>query len=129
MTKTTKRTDKIADLLKRELALLIQSEIRDPRVGMVSVTGVEVSRDLAYASVFVTMLGKSTTDEIEEGIQALNRASGYLRTLLAKNISLRTTPKLTFKYDDSAVRGRYLSSLIDEAIAQDKKHESGEDRD
>ncbi len=121
MPKPSNRKDKVADLLKKELALLIQAEIRDPRVGMVSVTGAKVSRDMAYAEVFVTILGKNKTEEIEQSLEALNSASGYLRSLLAKSANLRTTPKLTFTYDDSIVRGQYLSNLIDEALASDKK--------
>ena len=114
------RLNKISDLLKRELALLIQNEIRDPRVSMVSVTAVKVSRDLAYSEVFVTMLGKSSAEEAKEGIAALNKAGGYLRNLLAKSVNLRSTPKLKFTYDESVVRGQYLSGLIDEAVASDK---------
>ena len=121
MPKPTNRNVKIVDLLKKELALLIQSEIRDPRVGMVSVTGSKVSRDLSYAEVFVTILGKNSDEEIIDSMKALNRASGYLRSLLAKSANLRTTPKLTFTYDNSLNRGRFLSDLIDEAIASDKK--------
>lgn len=117
---TSNRLNKIADLLKREVALLIQNEIRDPRVGLASVTSVTVSRDLAYAEIFITLMGKSNAEEAKEGIAALNKAGGFLRSLLAKNINLRTTPKLKFTYDDSVARGQYLSSLIDEALAKDK---------
>ena len=69
MQKTSNRNSKIVDLLKKELALLIQAEIRDPRVGMVSVTGAKVSRDLSYAEVFVTILGKNTEEEIFKTLQ------------------------------------------------------------
>lgn len=116
------RVDKVADLLKKEIALLIQNEVRDPRIGMASVTGVRVSRDLAHANVFVTLLGKNTGEETKEGIKALNKASGFLRSLLAKQVSLRTTPKLKFIYDDTLVKGQYLSGLIDEALAKDEKN-------
>ena len=121
MARVSKRVDKVADLLKKEIALLIQNEVRDPRVGMASVTGVRVSKDLSYASVYITFLGKSEAAETEEGIDALNRAAGFLRTLLAKTVSLRTTPRLKFIYDDTLVRGQQLTSLIDEALARDKR--------
>lgn len=121
MPRPTNRTDKVADLLKKELALLIQTEIRDPRVGMVSVTDARVSRDLSHADIRVTVLGKNSPEELDECIAALNSASGYLRSLLAKNVNMRTTPKLTFKYDDSISRGQYLSDLIDQAIARDRQ--------
>jgi ribosome-binding factor A len=120
MPRTSNRVDKIADLLKREIALLIQNEVRDPRVGMASVTGVTVSRDLAHANIYVTLLGKSSTEEAKPSITALNKAAGFLRSLLAKQISLRTTPKLKFIFDDTLAKGQHLSSLIDEALNRDK---------
>ncbi|MDT8398853.1 MAG: 30S ribosome-binding factor RbfA [Pseudomonadales bacterium] len=128
MVGVSKRLDKISDLLRKELALLIQTEIRDPRVGMASVTAVKVSRDLAYANVYVTILGKSNADEAKEGIEALNRAGGFLRSLLARNINLRSTPKLKFIYDDSVAKGHYLSGLIDQAIALDNETGSSENQ-
>lgn len=117
MPRSSNRLDKISDLLKRELAGLIQTEIRDPRISMVSVTEVKISRDLAYADIYVTLLGKETPEETSEGITVLNKASGFLRGLLAKNINLRVTPRLKFIYDDSVVKGQYLSSLIEKAVS------------
>lgn len=142
MSKVSPRLQRVADQIQRELAQLIQLEVNDPRVGMVSVTGVKVSRDLAHADVYVTVMGSVegvsglapgvTLDkaaaldrlEVEESIKALNAASGYLRTQLAKRSSLRTTPRLIFHYDQSVARGQYLSSLIDRALAADAEHES-----
>lgn len=136
MTELSPRLQRVADQIQRELAILIQLEVNDPRIGMISVTGVEISRDMAYAKIFVTVmnsaggtsaeLGDSAAPgeldklEIEENIKALNKASGYLRSLLAKRLRLRTTPKLHFHYDNSVRRGRQLSSLIDEALAADR---------
>lgn len=142
MANVSPRLQRVADQIQRELALLIQLEVNDPRVGMVSVTGVKVSRDLAHADVYVTVMGSVdgvsrlapgvTLDkagaldklEVEESLKALNVASGYLRSLLAKRTSLRTTPKLIFHYDQSVARGQYLSSLIDKALAADSEHQS-----
>lgn len=142
MAKVSPRVQRVADQLQRELAVLIQLEVSDPRVGMVSVTGVRVSRDLAYADVYVTVMGSVDGDtglspgvplekagdmdklEIEASIKALNSAAGFLRTLLSKRLSLRITPKLTFHYDESVARGQYLSSLIDRALAEDSEHDS-----
>ena len=129
MARVSKRVDKVADLLKKEIALLIQGEVRDTRVGMASVTGVKVSRDLAHASVYVTLLGKTSAEEIQEGIDALNKAAGFLRSLLAKTISLRTTPKLSFIYDDSLARGQFMTDLIDEALARDERDHHIDDND
>ena len=135
------RVQRVADQIQRELASLIQMEVNDPRVGMVSVTGVEVSRDIAHAKVFVTVLNTLTDDsqinestlsepgdldklEIKENIEALNKAAGFLRSLLAKRLSTRSVPKLRFYYDGSIARGQQLSSLIDSALAADQDSHS-----
>ena len=135
------RVQRVADQIQRELATLIQMEVHDPRVGMVSVTGVEVSRDIAHAKVFVTVLNTLTDDsqinestlsepgdldklEIKENIDALNKAAGFLRSLLAKRLSTRSVPKLRFYYDGSIAHGQQLSSLIDSALAADQDSHS-----
>ena len=120
MAKEFSRTHRVSDFLKKELATQIQLEIRDPRVGMCSVTDVEVSRDLSYARVYITLLGRETEDEAKEGVDALNKAAGFLRSKIAKNNNARTTPKLRFYFDSSVVRGQHLSGLIEKAVADDK---------
>lgn len=115
-----KRTDRVADQLQKELAVLIQREVKDPRLGMVTVSGVEVSRDLGYADVYITLLGEQTSERIKENLQVLKRAAGFLRSQLAKRVKLRHVPELRFHYDESVVRGQQLSSLIDEAVASDR---------
>ena len=129
MGRVSNRVDKVSDLLKREIALLIQNEVRDPRVGMASVTRVRVSKDLAHATVFVTLLGKSTMEEANDSIEALNKAAGFLRSMLAKEINLRTIPKLKFIFDDTLARGQYLTGLIDEALAMDERDHQHDDDD
>jgi ribosome-binding factor A len=121
MAKEFGRSQRVGDFLKRELASLIQFEIRDPRVGMVSVTDVEVSRDMSHAKVFVTVLGKETEEEIAESMEVLNQAAGFLRTQVAKSNNARTTPKLRFYFDSSVGRGQQLSKLIDDAVSADKQ--------
>ena len=111
------RAERVSDAVQQELAVLIRDEVRDPRVGMVSVTDDDVSRDLAYAKIHVTFIGDHTQKEIDEAMAALNGASGYLRKLLAASIKLRITPKLTFLFDESGRRGQHLSALIDYAIS------------
>ena len=111
------RAERVSDAVQQELAVLIRDEVRDPRVGMVSVTDVDVSRDLAYAKIHVTFVGDHSQKEIDEAMGALNGASGYLRKLLAVCIKLRITPKLTFLFDESGRRGQHLSALIDYAIS------------
>ena len=111
------RAERVSDAVQQELAVLIREGVRDPRVGMVSVTDVDVTRDLAYAKVHVTFLGERTQEQIDEAMSALNGASGYLRKLLASSIKLRITPKLTFLFDESGRRGQHLSALIDYAMS------------
>ncbi|MES2625844.1 MAG: 30S ribosome-binding factor RbfA [Pseudomonadota bacterium] len=118
MPKTSNRMGRIGDLLKQELAQLIQGELRDPRLGMISVMDVKVAKDLAHANVFITVLGA----EVDPAVETLNKAAGLLRSLLAKNLNLRSTPKLHFVYDKSIENGRYISALIDKAVAQDAKN-------
>ena len=95
---------------------------RDPRIGMVSVTGVEVARDMSHAKVFVTVLGKDTAADAAEAIETLNHAAGFLRTQVAKHNNARTTPKLRFIFDSSIGRGAQMSKLIDDAVAVDREH-------
>ncbi|MBB3232938.1 30S ribosome-binding factor RbfA [Halomonas stenophila] len=115
-----KRTDRVADQLQKELAVLIQREIKDPRLGMVTVSGVTVSRDLGYADVHVTLLGEQDAERIKENLTVLKRAAGFLRSQIARRIKLRHVPELRFHFDESVVRGQRLSSLIDEAVARDR---------
>ena len=117
------RPQRVAEQIQRELAILIQRDLKDPRVGMVTVSSVEVSRDLAYATVYVTFLGKDEPDEIQQALKGLENARGFLRSQLGRIIRMRLTPHLTFKYDESLVRGRKLSSLIDEARARDQEND------
>lgn len=115
-----KRTDRVADQLQKELAVLIQREVKDPRLGMVTVSGVTVSRDLGYADIYVTLLGEQSPERIKENLQVLKRAGGFLRSQVAKRIKLRHVPELRFHFDETVVRGQKLSSLIDEAVASDQ---------
>ena len=113
------RQARVADQIQRELAEIIRTELRDPRVGsMVTLTGVEVSRDQSHAKVFFTVLGaESAATDAAEGLQ---RASGFLRSELAHRLSTRSVPELHFQFDESVERGVRLSRLIDEAVAPPK---------
>jgi ribosome-binding factor A len=103
------RPQKLGDLIQRELSELLQRELRDPRVGMITITGVDVSPDFSHAKVFFTVLEKQRLEDAREG---LRRASGFLRSRLARRIKLYTTPELRFEYDESVERGDRLSRLI-----------------
>jgi len=124
------RAQRVADQIQRDIAALIQFEVDDPRIGIVSVTGVDVSADLAHAKVYVTSLGPgeaadgrgdAAERESRESAAALNGAAGYLRGLLARRLQLRVAPKLRFHYDASVERGRQLDELIDSALAADRE--------
>ncbi|ROR98641.1 ribosome-binding factor A [Sinobacterium caligoides] len=119
MAKEYSRTQRVADFLRRELAQLIQFEVRDPRVGLVSVTDVEVSRDLSHAKVYVTAVDRDTPEEAKEAVAALNNAQGFLRSAIAKESTMRTVPRLHFVFDASIGRGQHLSALIDKAVSSD----------
>jgi ribosome-binding factor A len=120
------RAERVSDAVQQEVAVLIRNEVRDPRVGMVNITDVEISRDLAYGKIFVTFVEEDDQQKIDEGIAALNGASGYLRKLLAASIKLRITPKLTFIFDESGRRGQHLSALIDLAISKENPVENAD---
>ena len=113
------RTQRVADQIQRELAVLIQQEVKDPRVGMVTVSAVEVSRDMGHAKVFVTILNIDDPQVNQTTIKVLNNAASFLRGQLGRRMQLRTVPNLRFHYDDSLRQGNYLSNLIDQARAKD----------
>jgi ribosome-binding factor A len=108
--KRSSRPVKLGDLIQRELSELVQRELRDPRVGMITITGVDVSPDFSHAKVFFTLLNPEQLGEVKQG---LKRAAGFLRSQLARRIKLYTTPELRFEYDESVERGDRLSRLID----------------
>jgi ribosome-binding factor A len=112
---TAPRRARIADQIQRELAELIRTELRDPRVGMVTLTGVEVSGDQSHAKIFFTVLGAESV--AQEALEGLQHAAGFLRTGLARRLSTRSVPDLHFEHDESVERGMRLSKLIDEAVA------------
>ena len=108
------RSDRVAEQVRRDLADLIQSELKDPRVGMISLTAVELTPDYAHAKVFFTTLDAEHLDEVQRG---LKRASGFLRRELGRRIHIHTLPELHFIYDNSLERGASMSLLIDKAAA------------
>ena len=121
MAKEYARTQRVADYLQRELAALIQHEVRDPRVGMVSITGVDVSRDLGHAKVYFTAMGSDSQEDASESTDALNKAAGFLRSQLSKASSMRSVPQLRFYFDSSVGRGRDLEDLIRRAADADRE--------
>ncbi len=126
MAKEFSRIQRIGDQMQRELAQLIQREIKDPRLGLVTITGVDVSRDLSHAKIFITIMGQDDNEEaVRDNLRILNEAAGFLRMQLGKSMKLRSVPQLHFNYDASIRRGVELSSLIERAVAEDRKHSDG----
>ena len=111
------RSERVAEQLRRDLAMLIREKVKDPRVGMVTILDVTVSKDLSHAKVWFDVLDAEQGKVAEE---TLNRAAGFLRRELGREFKLRITPGLRFFYDDTQLRGNNLSALIDKAVAEDQ---------
>ena len=114
----SQRLRRVADQIQKELSGLLRTELKDPRVGMITLTGVEVSPDLAHAKVFFTTLGDPEARARTE--TGLKRAAGFLRSELGHRLKLRVTPEIRFIHDASVERGARLSKLIDDAVAGGK---------
>lgn len=122
MPKDASRPRRVAEQIQRELAELIQLELKDPRVGMVTLTGVEVSADYAHAKVYFSLLGDQA--RVNEAMKGLNSASGFLRSQVAHRMKLRVMPMLHFVHDISIEQGARLDKLIADAVADDARHPS-----
>ena len=122
MPKGPARSLRVADQIQRELAEIIRTELKDPRVAMITLTGVEVTADYAHAKVFYTLMGSA--EQRAETAVGLTQAGGFLRSQLARRIKLHSIPQLHFVYDASVERGFELSRLIDDAVASSKEPRS-----
>lgn len=120
MAKEYSRPQRVAQEMQKEIAIILQREIKDHRVGMATVSSVEVSRDLAYAKVFVTFLNDNTSEQVKTGVRALQDAVGFIRSLLSKAMRLRVVPELTFAYDNSLVEGMRMSNLVSQVVQNDR---------
>ena len=118
------RTRRVGEQIQRELSELIRVEIKDPRLGMVSIPAVTVSRDLGHARVHVSVLGNET--QAAESVDVLNKAAGFLRHRLGKILHIRTIPELHFQLDRSLEEGARIGALINRAIASDRGNDDHE---
>lgn len=123
MKKEFSRTDRFSQQMQREIAMILQREIKDPRVVMPTVSDVEVSKDLAYAKVFVTFL-QDDQEQVKVALKVLNEASGYIRSLLGKRIKSRITPELRFVHDVSLMEGIRMAQLVRDARERDESKQS-----
>ncbi len=124
MPKDYPRSERIASQIQRELAVLVQHGVKDPRLSSPSILEVQVSKDLSQAKVYFSVLNP---EDAAQSLQALTHASGFLQREIGKVLKARITPKLKFIYDDSNIRGRNLSDLIDSAVARDQFKSRTED--
>ncbi len=120
------RSERMAELLRRELAEIVRDEIKDPRLGFVSFTEVRMSRDLSHAVIYCSVLN---AEDQTESIEVLNRAVGFIRKEVARRIKARIVPTLKFAIDDSVLRGAAMDSLISKAIQKDEQRDSTDDDD
>ena len=109
------RQRRVADQIQRELAEIIRLELKDPRVGMITLTDVEVTQDFSHAKVFFTTLGDEEARALAEA--GLRRAAGFLRSMLGRTLKIHNIPELHFVFDASVETGIRISQLIDEALA------------
>ncbi|MDN5346690.1 MAG: ribosome-binding factor [Clostridia bacterium] len=114
------RVRRIAEQMKKEIAQILQDELKDPRVGFVTVTEVELSTDLRYAKVYVSIYGDEEAKK--QSLEGLSKATGFIRREIGKRISLRHTPEIVFRFDESIERGDRIARLISQ-IKEEKGNE------
>jgi len=124
MAKDFSRSDRISEQIRRELADLLQFEVKDPRVSMVTITEVEVSGDIAHAKIYFSAPVQDNPQALAELQKGLDKSAGFLRSQLGKRMMVRTVPQLHFIYDTSIDHGMKISRLIDEALAPQDKPKS-----
>lgn len=115
---SSNRHERVAEMMQRELALLLHHGVKDPRLQHLTIVDVEVTNDLSFAKVYFTTLDAEALPEIQK---ALIKASGFLRSHIGKQLKLRLVPELKFIYDASIERGQKLSELIEHALSEDEK--------
>jgi len=123
MPKDFSRTTRLGEQIQRDLAQLIQFDMKDPRLGMVTLNAVKVAKDLGYADIYFTVMGaKGDSDEAaiqKQASKILNDAAGFLRGELSRQMTTRITPLLRFHYDESLLRGHHMTNLINKVVAED----------
>ena len=132
MPKDYSRTRRVGEQIQREMAQLVQQEIKDPRLGIVTISAVKLSKDMSHANIFFTILGdgeKNDKNTIDETVKILEGAAGFLRHELAKRMQLRIVPHIHFKYDESIAYGNDLSALINKAMGMENPENRMSDMD
>ncbi|MBF7073011.1 30S ribosome-binding factor RbfA [Glaciecola sp. MH2013] len=129
MAREFSRTDRVSQQVHKEIASILQNEFkhREPTVGMITISSVDVSRDLAHAKIYVTFYG-SDEDKIKEDLVRLQEAKGFIRSILARRIRMRAVPAVHFFRDESLTEGIRISTLVNEARAKDNE-KAGKDEE
>jgi ribosome-binding factor A len=123
---TEQRAHRVAEEIKREVSDILRKDLKDPRLaglGLISVTGVDVSRDLRYARIYISVLGDA--QEAGQAVNTLKKATGFIRSEIGRRIRLRYTPELTFQADSSIAYGAHINRLLN-GLNRDESNESGE---
>ncbi len=115
------RASRVGEQIKKELSQIIQQELKDPRIGFVTVTAVEMSGDLAQAKVYVSIMGDK--EQQDSTLEGLEKARGFIRSELGSRVPLRYTPELIFKLDQSLEHGQHISKLLEEVNRNDEKNQ------
>ncbi len=118
------RREKLSSQIVKDVSQIIQLEIKDPRMGFVSVTRVELSADLAYARIHVSIMGKAKVKKLT--MSALQSARGFVQHLLSRRLAIRQCPEITFERDDSIEKSIKMTQKLDELARERKARESGE---
>ena len=137
MPKDYSRTRRVGEQIQREMAQLVQQEVKDPRLGLVTISAVKLSKDMSHANIFFTVLDSGEKNEaestekhpVEETLKILEGAAGFLRHELAKRMQLRIVPQIHFKYDESISYGNDLSALINKAMGMENPENRMSDLD
>lgn len=119
-TRSFARDLRVSDFVRDEVSKILSFEIKDPRIGLTSVTDVRVSRDLSYSDIYVSSLSVKSEADQKELLVVLNNAAGFMRSVIAKRHSMRKTPRLRFHYDELLKNGPKIDALIDKALDQDR---------
>lgn len=119
---TVHRSQRVAELLHQEISRMVQFELKDPRLGFVTITGVDVTADVQFAKVFFTVVGSD--DDRKNTARALEKSTGFIRRQLGRRLHMRTIPELSFRYDDSLERGNRIEQLLRE-LNEDKADDNG----
>lgn len=119
---TTQRTERVQEALRQEISRIVHRELKDPRLGFITITALELTRDLRYAKIYFSVLGDSKKKRL--ALKGLNSAKGYIKNLIADRIKLRLMPELDFRIDESFEKIKKIHEILDKLKEADKEREA-----